>query len=160
MGKYHPSNYKSPANTEVSTPTPALNGLTSAPLPPTNLTIPTIASNKRHKGSRAGHERKSSDIKRKIQQYQRDMIAQARHGAGSSAAGNTLRVPKPKSPQLLPAGSPGPITPFELEESASEGYIAAGMRARGNSLIDGGLELEKERGRGDARDGGSPVVRV
>jgi hypothetical protein len=88
------------------------------------------------------------------------MIAQARRGAGSSAAGNTSRVPKPKSPQLLPTGSPGPITPFELEESADEGYIAAGMRARGNSLIGGGLECEREREREDARDGGGPVTRV
>jgi hypothetical protein len=76
------------------------------------------------------------------------MIAQARHGARSSAAGKTLRVSKPKSPQLMPAGSPGPITPFELEESADEGYIAAGMRARGNSLVGDGLERER-----DGRDG-------
>jgi len=47
-----------------------------------------------------------------------------------------------------------------LEESASEGYIAAGMRARGNSLIGGELECERERVREDARDGGNPVARV
>jgi hypothetical protein len=88
------------------------------------------------------------------------MIAQARLAAGSSAAGKILRVPKPKSPQLMPAGSSGPITPFELEESASEGYIAAGMRVRGNSLIGGGLERETERELRDARDGGSPIARV
>lgn len=31
---------------------------------------------------------------------------------------------KPVSPRLLPLGSPGPVTPMELEESA--GYLAAG----------------------------------
>merc|ERR1712230_206923 len=39
MGKYHPSNYKSPASTEVSTPT----SNPRTPLPPTNLSIPTTS---------------------------------------------------------------------------------------------------------------------
>ncbi|KUJ08163.1 uncharacterized protein LY89DRAFT_677052 [Mollisia scopiformis] len=126
MGKYHPANYKSPANTQVSTPT-------SAPrlLPPTNLSMPT--TNKRNTRDRPahGHERKNSDIKRKLQQYQKDMIAQARSAASSSIAG-TMRGERkePNSPKLQPAGSPGPITPFELEDLDNEGYIDAGHRAR------------------------------
>jgi hypothetical protein len=48
--------------------------------------------------------------------------------------------PEPTSPRLTPAGSPGPITPFELEElDAVDGYLVAGTRARGNSLITRGL---------------------
>ncbi|KAE8441360.1 hypothetical protein EG329_005463 [Mollisiaceae sp. DMI_Dod_QoI] len=127
MGKYHPANYQSPNTTQVSSPT-------SAPrlLPPTNLSMPT--SNKRSSKDRPGHERRTSDVKRKIQQYQRDMIAQARSAASTSIAGtmNSSRK-EPNSPRLQPAGSPGPITPFELEDIANEGYITAGNRARRNS---------------------------
>jgi hypothetical protein len=45
-------------------------------------------------------------------------------------------VVKPTSPILLPLGSPGPITPLELEESG--GYLAAGVRKS---------EVERERKR-------------
>jgi hypothetical protein len=34
---------------------------------------------------------------------------------------------EPNSPRLQPMGSPGPITPFELEEA--DGYIVAGSAA-------------------------------
>ena len=117
MGKYHPSNYKSPASTEVSTPT----SNPRTPLPPTNLSIPTTSS-KRGSKERPGHERKSSDIKRKLQQYQREMIAQARAAAPTMKDGRISK--EPSSPRLQPLGSPGPITPFDLEEA--DGYIVAG----------------------------------
>ena len=68
------------------------------------------------------------------------MIAQARLASDSGVAASK-GTPEPISPRLLPAGSPGPITPFELEESA--GYMAAGARSSG-SLI-GGFESERER---------------
>lgn len=80
-------------------------------------------------------------MKRKLQQYQRDMIAQARSAASTSIAATMGSIRKePNSPRLQPAGSPGPITPFELEELENEGYIAAGYRARSNSLIAQGLQ--------------------
>jgi len=120
MGKYHPSNYKSPASTEVSTPT----SNPRTPLPPTNLSIPTTSS-KRGSKERPGHERKSSDIKRKLQQYQREMIAQARAAAPTMKDGRISK--EPSSPRLQPLGSPGPITPFDLEEA--DGYIVAGSSA-------------------------------
>ncbi|CZR70188.1 uncharacterized protein PAC_20089 [Phialocephala subalpina] len=138
VGKYHPANYISPATTQVSTPT-------SAPrlLPPTNLSIPT--SNKRSTKDRPGHERKNSDVKRKIQQYQKDMIAQARSAASTSIAGTMNGMRKePNSPRLQPAGSPGPITPFELEELENDGYIAAGHRVRTNTLIAEGLQRDRQ----------------
>jgi hypothetical protein len=69
------------------------------------------------------------------------MIAQARLASDSKVAASK-GTPEPISPRLLPAGSPGPITPFELEESA--GYMVAGAR-NGESLIGGGLERERER---------------
>ncbi|KAL2062129.1 hypothetical protein VTL71DRAFT_6395 [Oculimacula yallundae] len=123
MGKYHPSNYKSPVSTGSSTPT----STPRAPLPPNNLSIPSMP-NKRGSNDRPGHERKSSDTKRKLQEYQRNMIAQARSAAPVAVKdGSVSRAPKPTSPRLQPLGSPGPITPFELEEA--DGYIVAGSSA-------------------------------
>ena len=133
-GKYHPANYKGPAN-----PIP-----TSAPsLPPTNLSLPPSVSG-REKKSRPGHERHGSDVKRKLQEYQlgqmkrAQVLAQAHGGSGSGGS-------KPISPRLLPLGSPGPITPFELEDSADSGYVVAGARAATNGLIGRGLEQERDR---------------
>jgi len=67
------------------------------------------------------------------------MIAQARISAQTSLG---AQKKEPTSPRLLPCGSPGPITPLELEMDAEDGYMVAGARARG-SLIGGGLEKEK-----------------
>jgi hypothetical protein len=154
MGKYHPSNYKSPASTSVSTPTSNPSSTNRAMLPPTNLVIPPSLQTKRQKKSqsqqRSGHERKSSDVTRKLQQYQREMIAQARMSAQSSLAGVTLasggKKKEPISPRLLPTGSPGPITPFELEmEDSKEGYMVAGHRARGGSVGVDGEKKEQRR---------------
>jgi hypothetical protein len=139
MGKYHPSNYKSTPTSSVTTPT-AFSGI-AAPFPSTNLAIPN-ATRKRSTSGRPGHERKSSDVKRKIQQYQRDMISQARFAGVSSGGSMKTALKEPSSPRLLPAGSPGPITPFELEESA--GYLMAGTQG-GGGLIGSGNERERER---------------
>ncbi|TVY46936.1 hypothetical protein LCER1_G009256 [Lachnellula cervina] len=138
-GKYYPSNYNSPATTRVSTPTSAV-----APLPPTNLILPSATAHKTKRQKSSGHERNSSDVKRKLQQYQRDMIAQARHAksrTGGKGPGFHIQLPKPISPKLMPAGSPGPITPFELEEC--DEYLTSGTRDRGGSSIGGGLQRDK-----------------
>jgi hypothetical protein len=66
------------------------------------------------------------------------MLAQAHGGSGPGGS-------KPISPRLLPLGSPGPITPFELEDSADSGYVVAGARAATNGLIGRGLERERDR---------------
>lgn len=69
------------------------------------------------------------------------MIAQARLAtslASGRGHGMQIQMPKPISPKLVPAGSPGPITPFELEEGGS--YITAAPRGRENSLSGDGLE--------------------
>jgi hypothetical protein len=46
-----------------------------------------------------------------------------------SPGGQQSRVPiaKPTSPRLIPAGSPGPVTPLELE--GTDGYLTAGVSA-------------------------------
>jgi hypothetical protein len=52
--------------------------------------------------------------------YQRETVSMAR-------ASSPMQVDKPVSPRLVPLGSPGPVTPLELE--AEEGYLAAGARS-------------------------------
>jgi len=127
---------------------------TSVPAAPTNLEIPAMKKNKR-----PNHERRTSDVKRKLQQYQRDMIAQAR--LASSSHEGAVRVSKPISPRILPLGSPGPITPFELEESS--GYMVAGARAGGSGIekereIVGRMIEEEERRMGNREGSRSPVL--
>ncbi len=94
------------------------------------------------------------------------MIAQARLASDPGVLG-LKGAPEPVSPRLLPAGSPGPITPFELEESA--GYIVVGTRTS-ESLTGSGLEREREpemvestiRGEGERRQRpmANPAARV
>jgi hypothetical protein len=72
------------------------------------------------------------------------MIAQAR--MASTAQGDlgnvkVMGIAKPVSPRLAPLGSPGPITPFELEESAEGGYLVAGARGEGASGRGGEREM-------------------
>lgn len=64
-------------------------------------------------------------IKKKLMQYQQDMREQA-----ASAA--RLQIPnrQPRSPKLLPLGSPGPVTPWELDGEAN-GYPGFGRAATG-----------------------------
>ncbi len=50
------------------------------------------------------------DIKKKLLQYQQDMREQA-----ATAARLNLPVRLPRSPKLVPLGSPGPVTPWELD---------------------------------------------
>ncbi|KAA8567852.1 hypothetical protein EYC84_008305 [Monilinia fructicola] len=74
------------------------------------------------------------------------MIEQARtvHAQVTSSPGVSVPGSKPISPRLLPLGSPGPITPFELEESS--GYLIAGQ-IRSSGLTEGGLRENEAIGR-------------
>lgn len=51
----------------------------------------------------------------------------------STLSGQDSATPDPASPRLHPLGSPGPITPFELEESLHAGYLVAGGLGRGTT---------------------------
>lgn len=79
------------------------------------------------------------------------MIAQAKSAAERPQTAR-VTLTKPVSPRILPAGSPGPITPFELE-GEDGGYIVAGNRARGASasLIGDALQQEQVRKSSGAR---------
>ncbi|OBT76820.1 hypothetical protein VF21_04482 [Pseudogymnoascus sp. 05NY08] len=113
VGKYHPSKYNPISPTIAPPPTDQ-----SSPSP-THLEIPLA-------GKRPANERGTSDLKRRLQQYQQDRVTEARLSSppGASAHGESARIVKLPSPKLQPLDSPGWITPFEMEESA--GCMVAG----------------------------------
>ncbi|RYP70469.1 hypothetical protein DL769_004958 [Monosporascus sp. CRB-8-3] len=159
MGKYYPSNYE---KRKMQKQRPHISDITSSPTK--SDTHVTTA----RQGPMAGHARHESEAKRRLAQYQRDMIAQAAMALGGSsvnrAAVPTLAnigfssLPKPDKPRLQPLGSPGPVTPMELE--GADGYLDA--RASGEEAqkeeIARAMRLDAERRR---REGASsPVVEL
>ncbi|KAK1987463.1 hypothetical protein LZ30DRAFT_175033 [Colletotrichum cereale] len=165
MGKYYPSNYEQQnshsARTRPSGPPSRVSSTRSEGHIPTREAYRTSS-------------RQDSEARRKLQQYQRDMIAQARLAAsevlGSSPnqvnAGpcstitlngvpltnlhhiGTPGAHKPMSPRLLPLGSPGPVTPMDLE-GGQGGYLDRGC----NDGIARVLRAEEQRIR---REGATP----
>jgi hypothetical protein len=141
VGKYYPSNYEQrhapqrehsnrPSITESASSSFKLDAQSSTGHP----SIPTSPTTS------------ESDARRKMQQYQRDMIAQASMLLGNTAkAGakgtniSAMGLPnkdirfgagmprKPRSPRLAPLGSPGPVTPMDLEGMGCGGYMDVGM---------------------------------
>ncbi|KAI0109421.1 hypothetical protein F4776DRAFT_657220 [Hypoxylon sp. NC0597] len=167
MGKYYPSNYvkrKEEKRYRQQNRPP-----TSNPMPPP----PTISKSESQvptarDSSSIGHSRNESDAKRRLQQYQRDMIAQAslalNGGNVNAATLSSLRtigfssMSKPSKPRLAPLGSPGPVTPMELEGS-QDGYL--GARGPADAQVEEiarAIRAEEERKR---REGASsPAVEL
>jgi hypothetical protein len=132
MGKYYPSNYehrtKSRQNSENSMPEPSWS--TKSPEPA-------------QAGPSSSQKATDAELRRKMLQYQRDMVAQATLAMSSSSRSgspasimlkgkpvkdfgfNTPATHKPHPPKLAPLGSPGPVTPMELE-SGGGGYLEKG----------------------------------
>lgn len=101
----------------------------------------------------------SDDARQRLQQYQRDMVAQATMALGGSykpsmMPGNTaalrnltgpevrvgtLPPQRPVSPHLQPMGSPGPVTPMDLE--SREEYIATGKAVAKENLTPASTEF-------------------
>lgn len=132
MGKYYPSNYvkrKEEKRSRQQGRPPTSN---FAPASPTGTKSESQVLTTRD--TTMGHSRNESDAKRRLQQYQRDMIAQAtialNGGNVNTATMTSLRsigftsMSKPSKPRLEPLGSPGPVTPMELEGS-EDGYLTA-----------------------------------
>ncbi|KAK3899315.1 hypothetical protein C8A05DRAFT_18230 [Staphylotrichum tortipilum] len=105
-----------------------------------------------HKGAGVGGGEGGGDAtRRRLLQYQRDMVAQAAMSANAviAAASSSsspspfalLRAHRPASPRLRPLGSPGPVTPMSLEGEGGvwEGVAASGS---GDGLVRGG-DVEK-----------------
>ncbi|KAH6628743.1 hypothetical protein F5144DRAFT_323404 [Chaetomium tenue] len=158
MGKYYPSNWenrhgKSPQTRPSVMAQPATSAMRSEPQ------IPKFQGDQMH------HHRPVSDVKRRLLQYQRDMVAQAANAliastgpAGSATASypsgvplpkgqlaaTFLRTHKPPSPRLAPVGSPGPVTPMSLE---ADSYLSLGPSSVGGGADTGfpGLEVRDER---------------
>ncbi|KAI3327154.1 hypothetical protein HD806DRAFT_520102 [Xylariaceae sp. AK1471] len=167
MGKYYPSNYERRKNEKrkgkkhrpTSDPT-LFNSIKSESQVPTLNQTPTM-----------GHSRNESEAKRRLQQYQRDMIAQAtialNGGNLNPATLSSLRslgfsnIAKPSKPRLGPARSPGPIiTPMELEghTDSTEGYLGAHGVVDAQAEVNRVIRAEEERRR---REGAtSPAVEL
>lgn len=88
------------------------------------------------------HQRMLSDAQKHLYAYQREMVSVAR--ASSPGRGD-----KPTSPKLAPLGSPGPVTPLELEGDG--GYLVAGARSSGKDASSGPDELIESLIREEAR---------
>lgn len=110
LPRYHPANFPSNHSSVQSTPDTTSLGSPQAPLSP------------------RAHQRVVSDAQKHLLAYQREMISRAQTPGG---------MEKPVSPRLQPLGSPGPVTPLELEGDG--GYLVAGARHGG----DGEQEREE-----------------
>ncbi|KAL2135027.1 hypothetical protein VTI74DRAFT_10064 [Chaetomium olivicolor] len=159
MGKYYPSNWEKrqgkAAHTQHRPPTlaqPLASGIRSEPQVP-----------KYHGGGDHAHSKPGSDVKRRLQQYQRDMVAQAAMAANALLANSPtaadsivassttgvsvptaklaatfLKTHKPHAPRLRPVGSPGPVTPMSLE---GDSYLSVGRPVSPSSSASDGGEL-------------------
>ncbi|PKS13224.1 hypothetical protein jhhlp_000570 [Lomentospora prolificans] len=134
MGKYYPTNYEKRTRRQKGLTVPIGSPISTRSAPH----VPTFSST-----SGSQKPRDDGDAKRKLQQYQRDMIAQATLAARKVLGNNNgtpLKLPgfpvpglpisapataKPQSPRLRPLGSPGPVTPMELE-AADGSYLDKG----------------------------------
>lgn len=82
----------------------------------------------------------------------------------SAARSNGKPEDKPVSPRLAPLGSPGPVTPLELEHQ--DGYLTAGAKQMGNGepaeLVDRLIREEHRRNNSrssQANNGPTPTGR-
>jgi hypothetical protein len=166
-GKYYPSNYEaSQSRPPVLPPSVKLKPFRS------ELRVPTARS------ANKTDRRPSPEAKRRLQQYQRDMVTQAalaaqqladQSGAQSSSQAST-RVPKlatgrsnPTAPRLNPTGTSGPVTPMELANNKQlDGYLTQSSMLTGpdsprqSHEISQALRLEEERRHREGHS--SPVV--
>lgn len=184
LGKYYPTNYEAARSRQSQRTTQSRTPRTT--LQPPFSGGPSLSSSKSDSKapqlnkSDAPRSRTDSDAKRRLQQYQRDMVAQATQAArslagaknpASLAAAHGVVVPnfppgstKPTSPRLQPLGSPGPVTPMELESQVDSGYLTQGRAVpspdsrRENEAIARALQAEEERKQREGR--GSPTVQA
>lgn len=90
------------------------------------------------------HQKNISDAQKHLFVYQRELVAAARSQSPS-------QIDDPESPRLAPLGSPGPVTPLELE--GDDGYLVAGARSAGKEsapsaeLVDKMIREEAARRR-------------
>lgn len=160
----HPADQSQPQPT--SRPTPKLK-LSSLPrFHPANYELSSSGVGPAHRLSRPGtarpHLRQVSDAQKKLQQYQRDVVASATRAASLALSPKTPVNPAPA--RLIPLGSPGPVTPLALESGGD--YLLAGSLGspdaqidRGRALVQRLVEKDNERQRYPRRsESHSPAV--
>ncbi|KAF2729384.1 hypothetical protein EJ04DRAFT_74497 [Polyplosphaeria fusca] len=128
LPRFHPANFTSAASSAAQTPRTGPN----SPQPPL---------------SPRAYQKQYSEAQRQMYMLQREMIAGAQRQGRS-------QTDKPTSPRLIPLGSPGPVTPLELE---GEDYLTAVNNGETASTVDQ-LIREEARRRGETSPGHSPYV--
>ena len=116
-------------------------------LPNTDSNISSASRNTfRNLSSQSRPYRPGSDAQQKLQQYQRDYVANLKRTANPSQS----FISTPESPRLAPLGSPGgPMTPLLLE--AQSDYLLAGSKdsspgsSTGRELVEKLVQKENER---------------
>lgn len=154
MGKYYPTNYES--RMSRTQPPMRHSSSTSSVSSTRSISVLHEQQQQQQHQTHLPHQiRSESDAKSRLQQYQRDMTAQTRMVAGAATGaissnrtstpstlssaprnlfpyGNTMVIgasimaATPVSPRLHPLGSPGPVTPMNLEESKGD-YLSKGQ---------------------------------
>ncbi|KAL5349701.1 hypothetical protein ACLOAV_004731 [Pseudogymnoascus australis] len=112
QGKYHPSNYRNPSPPTLQPSTAHPASAASSPIITTSPSSPPPTTQ-----SPLSPPAQAPDTRRLLLQYQRDMVEAAARAAQLSIARS------PASPRLGPLGSPGPVTPWELEGEGSGGWL-------------------------------------
>lgn len=184
VGKYYPSNYEKRRKDKDANKRANKHGgarpQTAAALASTAKSEPQVPTYT----PEPTHNRPDSEAKRRLQQYQRDMVAQAtlaasevlgsvaKRGGSSALAAAGLHgvklkqfgaslASKPTSPRLVPLGSPGPVTPMELGDTDAS-YLTRGLPGpdadREADEVARAIRDEAERKRKDGT--GSPIVEL
>ena len=117
LPRYHPSNYTSAHSSLHSTPD---SGYASpqAPMSPRS------------------HQRVISDAQKHLLAYQRETVSAA------ARSSTPIQFEKPDSPRLVPLGSPGPVTPLQLEEEGG-GYFSAAAQNSASDLVQSQALMER-----------------
>ncbi|KAF2816842.1 uncharacterized protein BDZ99DRAFT_2917 [Mytilinidion resinicola] len=123
LPRFHPANF--PSQHSSSANTPEVGGGNSPQPPP----------------SPRAQQKQYSDAQRQLYMYQRELLATA------SRSSRTAPGPKPTSPRLIPLGSPGPVTPLELE--GHDGYLMSGVHTDDAAAHVDKLIREEAQRRGD-----------
>ena len=134
LPKYHPANF--PPAHSIAVASPESNNST----PPQQI-------------SPRQHQRVISDAQRQLFFYQREMMNAAVRSSTPPLLDN------PVSPRLAPMGSPGPVTPLELE--SKDGYLAVGMQSSRQDAVpfdELAERLMKEQANRQRRTSNSPSL--
>ncbi|KAI9665395.1 MAG: hypothetical protein M1831_001833 [Alyxoria varia] len=111
--------------------------------------------------SPGGHSRRTSsqnlsEAQRQLYLYQREVVSLSRNPKSPSSLKSVNSSPRwnPGSPRLKPLGSPGAITPLELEDGESDYFNAT------SGSVKNGEHDAKEGGHGEVKGHPSPLLRA